>query len=123
MSVFLPGEQKISVDSNDSNGESSPTEKLSPPLPLQISIADFLIGKTLGEGAFARVVHAKSKTSDTDFAIKIMSKAHIKKENKVKYVKMEIKILIKISHPLIVQFHFSFQDSGMFFHFFTVTVI
>ena len=46
-----------------------------------------------------------------------MSKAHIKKENKVKYVKMEIKILIKISHPLIVQFHFSFQDSGMPYHF------
>ena len=110
MSDFLPAEQKYSALAKDPNGQSSSNESPN----LQISIADFLIGKTLGEGAFARVVHARSKTSNKDFAIKIMSKAHIKKENTVKYVKMEIKILIRISHPLIVQFHFSFQDSGKF---------
>lgn len=77
---------------------------------IQISKADFYFGATLGEGAFARVVHAKSKNSDTEFAIKIMEKAYIKKENKVKYVMMERNILAMISHPLMVKFHFSFQD-------------
>lgn len=50
---------------------------------IELQPADFLFGKTLGEGAFARVVHARSKRAGTDFAIKIMEKRHIKKENKV----------------------------------------
>ena len=78
----------------------------------QLSSADFFFGRTLGEGAFARVVHAKSKATSAEFAIKIMEKAHIKKENKVKYVMMEKNILILVSHPLIIKFHFSFQDRG-----------
>jgi hypothetical protein len=45
--------------------------------------SDFLFGKCLGEGAYARVVHAKLKKNDNQFAIKIMEKMHIKKENKV----------------------------------------
>ena len=50
---------------------------------IELQPADFLFGKTLGEGAFARVVHARSKRAGTDFAVKIMEKRHIKKENKV----------------------------------------
>lgn len=46
--------------------------------------SDFLFGKCLGEGAYARVVHAKLKKNDNQFAIKIMEKMHIKKENKVR---------------------------------------
>ena len=45
--------------------------------------SDFLFGKCLGEGAYARVVHAKLKKNGNQFAIKIMEKMHIKKENKV----------------------------------------
>lgn len=50
---------------------------------IELQPADFLFGRTLGEGAFARVVHARSKRAGTDFAVKIMEKRHIKKENKV----------------------------------------
>lgn len=50
---------------------------------VELAPADFLFGKTLGEGAFARVVHARSKKTGSEFAIKIMEKRHIKKENKV----------------------------------------
>ena len=39
-----------------------------------------------------------------------MEKAHIKKENKVKYVMMEREILVMVSHIFIIKFHFSFQD-------------
>lgn len=50
----------------------------------EISPADFYFGVTLGEGAYARVVHARMKRGNMpDFAIKIMEKDHIKKENKV----------------------------------------
>jgi hypothetical protein len=55
------------------------------PAPLRVELhpSDFYFGTTLGEGAYARVVHAKSKKTGEYFAIKIMEKMHIKKENKV----------------------------------------
>ena len=45
--------------------------------------SDFYFGVCLGEGAYARVVHAKLKKNNKEYAIKIMEKRHIKKENKV----------------------------------------
>ena len=56
--------------------------------------SDFYFGKCLGEGAYARVVHAKLKKNSHEFAVKIMEKRHIKKENKVGFAKgITIKIL------------------------------
>lgn len=74
--------------------------------------SDFLFGKCLGEGSYARVVHAKLKKNNVQFAIKIMEKMHIKKENKVKYVMMEKNILSKMQHPFIVRLYYTFQDAG-----------
>lgn len=45
--------------------------------------SDFYFGVCLGEGAYARVVHAKLKKNNKEYAVKIMEKRHIKKENKV----------------------------------------
>ena len=59
----------------------------------QIQTSDFLFGTTLGEGAFARVVHAKSKISGVEFAVKIMEKAHIRKEDKVSRPKILFPLL------------------------------
>ncbi len=90
---------------------------------VELKPADFYFGSTLGEGAYARVVHAKSKKTSAQFAIKIMEKVHIKKENKVicclvivsvlfssfvlylqiKYVMMERHILTMVSHPFIIK--------------------
>lgn len=50
---------------------------------IDIKTSDFYFGITLGEGSYARVVHAKHKRTSEEFAIKIMEKIHIKKENKV----------------------------------------
>ncbi|GMH90243.1 hypothetical protein TL16_g11707 [Triparma laevis f. inornata] len=110
-------------NSSNSNGSSPP-----PPAPPQqspsaavtrsspkLSPSDFLFGRTLGEGAFARVVHARYKSSPAgkprDYAVKIMEKRHIKKEDKVKYVMMEKKLLSSFESELIIRLHVSFQDS------------
>eukprot|EP00602_Paraphysomonas_sp_CaronLab_P002619 CAMPEP_0185019768 /NCGR_PEP_ID=MMETSP1103-20130426/2351_1 /TAXON_ID=36769 /ORGANISM="Paraphysomonas bandaiensis, Strain Caron Lab Isolate" /LENGTH=471 /DNA_ID=CAMNT_0027550241 /DNA_START=367 /DNA_END=1779 /DNA_ORIENTATION=+ len=74
--------------------------------------SDFYFGRCLGEGAYARVVHAKLKKNNHEFAVKIMEKRHIKKENKVKYVMMEKSILSKLNNPFIVRLYYTFQDSG-----------
>ena len=77
----------------------------------ELTPSEFMFGVTLGEGSYARVVHAKLKLTAKEFAIKIMEKSHIAKENKVQYVKMEKEILAKVSHPFIIQMCFSFQDA------------
>jgi 3-phosphoinositide dependent protein kinase-1 len=80
-----------------------------------LSPADFFFGRTLGEGAYARVVHAKSKPgignhTPQHYAVKILEKRHIKRENKIKYVMMEKQLLSKLSCDLIVKLTVSFQD-------------
>ncbi|TYZ66297.1 hypothetical protein PybrP1_010383 [[Pythium] brassicae (nom. inval.)] len=74
------------------------------------SPADFMFGTTLGEGAYARVVHARMKDTSVEYAVKIMEKRFIRKEKKVKFVMMERKVFSKVSHDRIVKLFFTFQD-------------
>ncbi|OQR96800.1 3-phosphoinositide-dependent protein kinase [Achlya hypogyna] len=76
------------------------------------SPADFMFGTTLGEGAYARVVHARLKETNEEFAVKIMEKRFISKEKKVKFVMMERKVFSKVSHDRIVKLSYSFQDKN-----------
>lgn len=72
--------------------------------------SDFLFGKFLGEGSFARVVYARLKNTTTDYAVKILEKMHVRKENKLKNVVTEKNVLIKCSHPMILKLYFCFTD-------------
>uniref|UniRef100_K3WA35 non-specific serine/threonine protein kinase n=1 Tax=Globisporangium ultimum (strain ATCC 200006 / CBS 805.95 / DAOM BR144) TaxID=431595 RepID=K3WA35_GLOUD len=76
------------------------------------SPADFMFGTTLGEGAYARVVHARMKDTGVEYAVKIMEKRFIRKEKKVKFVMMERKVFSKVSHDRIVKLFFTFQDNN-----------
>lgn len=80
--------------------------------PSKLQPSDYMFGKCLGEGAYARVVHAKFKRNNHEFAIKIMEKRHIKKENKIKYVMMEKTILAKLNSPMIIRLYYTFQDQS-----------
>jgi serine/threonine protein kinase len=77
---------------------------------VQPKASDFYFGGTLGVGAYARVVHARLKKNSLEFAIKVILKAHIEKEGKIKQVLMERNILTKLNHPFIVHLFYSFQD-------------
>ncbi|RYH28485.1 hypothetical protein EON65_12010 [archaeon] len=89
---------EVSSDIEDESNSSCPPEvfesqEVQPPkAPIRIELqpSDFYFGSTLGEGAYARVVHAKSKKTGDEFAVKIMEKVHIKKENKVRIVFMSL---------------------------------
>ncbi|EFJ31911.1 hypothetical protein SELMODRAFT_168798 [Selaginella moellendorffii] len=72
---------------------------------------DFAYGRLLGMGSYSKVVRAKKKDSGAEFALKIMDKKHITKENKVAYVKMERLILDHLDHPGVVRLFFTFQDT------------
>jgi len=56
-------------------------------------------------------VRAKKKDTGTIYALKIMDKKFITKENKTAYVKLERIVLDQLDHPGIVRLYFTFQDS------------
>lgn len=58
-----------------------------------------------------QVVRAKKKDSGIVYALKIMDKKFITKENKTAYVKLERIVLDQLDHPGIVRLFFTFQDS------------
>ncbi len=63
--------------------------------------------KTLGDGNFAVVKHARLKNTDLEFAIKIIDKSKMKgKEN---MIENEIYIMKSCNHPNIVKLHEEFE--------------
>ena len=77
---------------------------------------DFELGGLLGGGAFAKVVEGKVTNEDSpffgkEFAVKILDKRHIVKNDKIKYVNIERDVFVKTrKHPFMCHMHFSFQD-------------
>lgn len=58
-----------------------------------------------------QVVRAKKKDTGIVYALKIMDKKFITKENKTAYVKLERIVLDQLDHPGIVRLFFTFQDT------------
>lgn len=75
------------------------------------TIQDFEMGKIYGVGSYSKVVRARKKDTGKVYALKIMDKKFITKENKTAYVKLERIVLDQLTHPGIVQLHFTFQDT------------
>lgn len=58
-----------------------------------------------------QVVRARKKDTGNVYALKIMDKKFITKENKAAYVKLERIVLDQLDHPGIVRLYFTFQDA------------
>lgn len=77
----------------------------------EITISDFKLTKVLGKGSFGKVVLGISNMNDElYYAIKMIKKKNIIKDNKVKRVLQEKSILEEVSHPFILDLKYSFQD-------------
>ncbi|KAJ9071746.1 serine/threonine protein kinase [Entomophthora muscae] len=87
-----------------------------PSTPRKRVISDFKFGKLLGEGSYSSVFEAEEILTKKSFAIKVLSKRFIIKENKAKYVNIEKQALTILSrHPCIVKLHYTFQDPTRLF--------
>lgn len=91
------------------NGVGEVVEKVGP--------GDFEIMRVIGKGAFGKVfqVRMKGKSGgggDGIFAMKVMRKVTIIKNNHVDYMRAERDILTKTVHPFIVQLRYSFQTKS-----------
>ncbi|KAM9472786.1 3-phosphoinositide-dependent protein kinase 1-like isoform 3-T10 [Salvelinus alpinus] len=71
---------------------------------------DFKFGRILGEGSYSTVVLATEQATGKEYAMKILEKMHIRKENKAHCVTRERDIMSSLDHPFIVKLYFTFQD-------------
>ncbi|KAF7038844.1 hypothetical protein CFC21_048954 [Triticum aestivum] len=77
----------------------------------QFTAGDFELGKIYGVGSYSKVVRARKKDTGNVYALKIMDKKFITKENKISYVKMERIVLDQLDHPGVIRLFFTFQDT------------
>lgn len=66
--------------------------------------------KLIGKGGFSRVVEVRKKDTGMLYAIKIMSKSFLAKEEKVQQILTERKVMIESQHPFVVKLHWAFQS-------------
>ncbi|KAJ6892543.1 hypothetical protein NC651_025673 [Populus alba x Populus x berolinensis] len=101
-----------SSSSNNNNGSVQKSKSFAFRAPQEnFTIHDFELGKIYGVGSYSKVVRAKKKDTGTVYALKIMDKKFITKENKTAYVKLERIVLDQLDHPGIVRLFFTFQDN------------
>ncbi|KAI8976664.1 kinase-like protein [Trametes punicea] len=81
-------------------------------LPGMTSPKDLEFVKELGCGSWSTVMEAVQTATGKRFAVKILSKAQLIKQKKVKYANVEKDALAKLSgtHPGFIKMHAAFQD-------------
>ncbi|KAI0720737.1 kinase-like domain-containing protein [Cerioporus squamosus] len=96
-----------------------PVSPASPSQPPKMSSPqDFTFLKELGCGSWSTVMEAVHTGTGKRYAVKILSKAQLIKQKKVKYASVEKDALAKLSgtHPGIVKMYAAFQDeSSLYF--------
>ncbi|CEP12771.1 hypothetical protein [Parasitella parasitica] len=106
-----------SLINNSSNGRREPTLNTDvddPSHPLyhhRRIVTDFDYGEILGEGSYSTVLIGRDKRTGKQYAIKRLDKAHIVKNNKVKYVMIERDALSRMNHPGIVKLYWTYKDN------------
>ena len=92
-------------DSEDS--DTNKEEKVGP--------SDFICLALLGQGSFGEVYLVKKKDSDDFYAMKVLDKCRIAKQNIFKYVLTERNVLSVMHNPFIVKLNYAFQTSEKLF--------
>ncbi|KAG2731407.1 hypothetical protein G9P44_005823 [Scheffersomyces stipitis] len=87
------------------------------PTPVKRTARDYQFGTRIGEGSYSTVFSAMDIHNSKTYAIKVLSKRHIVKEDKIKYVNIEKITLHRLGqqHPGIVQLYYTFQDEKSLF--------
>ncbi|XP_056160417.1 CBL-interacting serine/threonine-protein kinase 9 isoform X2 [Syzygium oleosum] len=66
-------------------------------------VGRYELGKTIGEGSFAKVKFAKHLDSGDSFAIKIIDRHHVLRHKMVEQIKREISTMKLIKHPNVIK--------------------
>eukprot|EP01023_Acetabularia_acetabulum_P045168 TRINITY_DN4573_c0_g1_i4.p1 TRINITY_DN4573_c0_g1~~TRINITY_DN4573_c0_g1_i4.p1 ORF type:complete len:480 (+),score=72.76 TRINITY_DN4573_c0_g1_i4:131-1570(+) len=65
-------------------------------------IGEYLIGRTIGQGSYAKVKYGQHKDTHEPVAIKVMEKSKLIESKMVEQIKKEISIMKALNHPYIV---------------------
>ncbi|KDP32419.1 hypothetical protein JCGZ_13344 [Jatropha curcas] len=68
-------------------------------------VGKYEVGRTIGEGTFAKVKFAQNRETGESVAMKVMAKTTILKHKMVDQIKREISIMKIVRHPNIVRLH------------------
>ncbi|KAJ3048463.1 camp-dependent protein kinase catalytic subunit [Rhizophlyctis rosea] len=79
--------------------------------PFKYELSDFLLQKTLGQGAFAKVYLVKRNIDGKLFALKSMRKDRVVKMKQIEHVQNERHLMEYIRNPFLVGLEATFQDS------------
>lgn len=77
-----------------------------------VKLSDFEVFRTLGTGAFGRVVLVKYRRNAMYYAMKILEKEKIVKTKQIDHTGNEKKILQSIKFPFVVSMDFFFKDNS-----------
>ncbi|KAJ0030227.1 hypothetical protein Pint_13007 [Pistacia integerrima] len=68
-------------------------------------VGKYEVGRTIGEGTFAKVKFAQNRETGESVAVKVLAKSAILKHRMVDQIKREISIMKIVRHPNIVRLH------------------
>jgi cGMP-dependent protein kinase len=77
-----------------------------------MTLKDLIYIKKLGEGQFGHVFLVYSKSRDSYFALKAISKAQIIDQNLEKHTVHEKSVLALVNFPLIIKMYRTFKDEN-----------
>ena len=97
-SIFKNNQNNIIKDNYQKSEEYSKKIEINKKLE---EIGNYILGETIGEGAFAKVKLARHKQTDEKVAIKILNKEIID----INKIRKEIKILQNLKHINIIQLY------------------
>ncbi|OMJ68672.1 hypothetical protein SteCoe_33813 [Stentor coeruleus] len=81
-----------------------------------VGIGRFNFLKNIGIGKYSKVVLSRKKDTGILYAIKILEKQEVEKNNRLEQVIAERNILAQISHPFIVKLHWACQSDSQFYY-------
>lgn len=79
------------------------------------TIANYIVSKELGSGAFATVYAAQERQSLTRVAIKAVSKQKMKSKAEFELLQREVALMRSIDHPFVISFFEVMEDPQFFY--------
>ncbi|TFK54040.1 kinase-like protein [Heliocybe sulcata] len=78
----------------------------------RVSAVDFQFGEILGEGSYSTVMRAVHRATGQEYAIKVLDKNHLKRNNKMPTAMAEKNALVRLGsgHPGVVRLNWAFHD-------------
>lgn len=99
-----------SSTSSASAAAAAPSPAASAPRKPCPRLDELELGSLLGEGAFARVLHARDLRDGAEYAVKVVHKRTLQAKGRAGSAVVEREFLSRLDHPNIARLHYAFQD-------------